>query len=764
MNQRGIFIRAALTLCALTAVGSPPSRADEPRYSIEEITPIAGVSATVSRLNGLGQVAGEVGVPVDPVAGTVVAKAFVYHRGEYQLLGRHPDSMNVASHIGDLNDAGQVLVVEETYDPVTGAYVGTEYLLYDGGVHTTITGMDVLNDLGDGGHVVGSAVDPARPADAPIAAVWLRGTLDLGVGIQLRALGAVRSVAAYVNGKGEVIGSWEDQSQKGHLFSFVGGVIREPKFSDFMGAEDLHSIPINDQGMVAGTWRDSANRLHIGFDWLGMNIDAASELRPGIPVSLNRGLNEQNDLFGTAAVTALGYDIGYVYRYADQQIHDVGSLGGSTCLHGINDHGDVVGHSTWAGNVGYNSEWGPGPNIVSSADGHLLDLNTAIPADSAFLLSEWGGHINNLDQVMLEQAINKVDGRLAAVILTPLPRAAIALAGTEAGGWYSSNVAVTFTANDPVNGIREIRYSIDGAAEAVVAGATATVQIKTTGTHRIRARGVDLQGRVGPAETRTVSIRKSGVVITDLTLPIGTTGVAYSSALSAVGGTAPYRFTLVAGVLPAGLALATDGTLSGTPSAPEQAQLRIQVTDARGVASSAWLDLETVEPLVAGVPTPVPNGSGYGLYASGGKAPYTWTVDPATPLPEGTVLAYATFGGTGIGSAPVADITFVVTDALGASTTTSLTIPLQTRPMLLGPALQTFPVGVPIYVPLQATGGVGGYTWIFEVGEVLPGVYGTWSGELWGTPTTPGTYTFSPYVVDAANVASDPYTFTVVIE
>jgi hypothetical protein len=758
-------IRFALALCALAAGWSPPSRAAEPRYSIEEVAPIAGVTAGVSRLNALGQVVGDVVLPPDAISGVAPNKAFVYFGGEYRLLGRQVDSAYATSYVGDLNDAGQIVLLEQTYDPISMQLVGSEYLLYDGGSYSTISGMDPVNDLGNGGHVAGSSVDPADPLRHPIAAVWYQGGVDVSVGLQLRALGAVSSTALYVNVKGEIIGTWTDTYERPHLFTYVGGVLREPKLDAFMDSEDLHSNPINDSGMVAGTWRDTAGRLHIGYDWLGMQIDAGTELRAGISVSLNRGLNAQNDIFGTANIPTLWYDTGYVFRYADQRFHDVGSLGGSTCLHGINDYGDVVGHSTWAGNVGYNGEWGPGPNIVSFADGEILDLNSAVPADSAWLLSEWGGHINNLGQIMLEQAISKADGRLAPVILTPLPRAEVALAGTDAGGgWYLGNVTVTFSANDPVNGIREVRYSVDGAPDVAVVGATATLQLKESGTHVVRARGVDLLGRVGPAATRTVSIKKGGVVITDLTLPFGTTAVAYSRKLSATGGALPYRFALVAGTLPAGLALSADGTISGLPSALAQAEFQIEVRDAKGVSSRSWLGLETVDPLVAAVPALVPNGSGYGLYATGGKAPYDWTVDPATPLPENTVLAYATFGGVGIGSAPTADIAFIVTDANGVSATTSLTIPLQTRPAITGPALQTFPVGVPQYTLLQATGGVGGYTWIFEIGEVLPGVYGTWSGELWGTPTTPGTYTFSAYVVDASNVASAPYTFTVVIE
>src|SRR5437867_8771732 len=49
-------------------------------------------------------------------------------------------------------------------------------------------------------------------------------------------------------------------------------------------------------------------------------------------------------------------------------------------------------------------------------------------------------------------------------------------------------------------------------------------------------------------------------------LPTGVVGVPYSGAMVATGGTAPYKFVLSDGSLPAGLALnSTTGTITGTP-------------------------------------------------------------------------------------------------------------------------------------------------------------------------------------------------------
>ena len=88
--------------------------------------------------------------------------------------------------------------------------------------------------------------------------------------------------------------------------------------------------------------------------------------------------------------------------------------------------------------------------------------------------------------------------------------------------------------------------------------------------------------------------------ITTSALLAGRVGVEYAQTLAAAGGTSPYTFSLTTGTLPAGLALATTGALSGTPttSGIGTAALTFTVTDHVGatalkslpitVAAGAW--------------------------------------------------------------------------------------------------------------------------------------------------------------------------------
>src|SRR5690606_32925542 len=72
------------------------------------------------------------------------------------------------------------------------------------------------------------------------------------------------------------------------------------------------------------------------------------------------------------------------------------------------------------------------------------------------------------------------------------------------------------------------------------------------------------------------------ISFTPSTLADGTTGQAYAQALTASGGTAAYGYSLTAGALPPGIALAAGGALSGTPTAAGTFGFTITVTDANG--------------------------------------------------------------------------------------------------------------------------------------------------------------------------------------
>lgn len=87
---------------------------------------------------------------------------------------------------------------------------------------------------------------------------------------------------------------------------------------------------------------------------------------------------------------------------------------------------------------------------------------------------------------------------------------------------------------------------------------------------------------VNPDATLNVVIEIAPPVqISTTTLPGGSVGSTYGATVAAVGGQPAYSFTLVGpGALPAGLTLATNGTISGTPTGPTGIySFTVQVTD-----------------------------------------------------------------------------------------------------------------------------------------------------------------------------------------
>ena len=148
--------------------------------------------------------------------------------------------------------------------------------------------------------------------------------------------------------------------------------------------------------------------------------------------------------------------------------------------------------------------------------------------------------------------------------------------------------------------------------------------------------------------TRTLTINAALTIDsgppTGLPLPAGTVGQPYHALLSASGATGPgtYRWSMVGNLPPApGLQpLTSSGVISGTPTVPGSFTRTYLVQSGNGVAVTKSLTLTVNAALSLDTDNrtlPLPpayENQPYGptsVTASGGTAPYTWSVTPTLP-------------------------------------------------------------------------------------------------------------------------------------
>jgi hypothetical protein len=249
-------------------------------------------------------------------------------------------------------------------------------------------------------------------------------------------------------------------------------------------------------------------------------------------------------------------------------------------------------------------------------------------------------------------------------------------------------------------------------------------------------------------------------------------GVPFAESVSASGGTTPYNYAVTAGTLPAGLVLdALTGAITGTPTGSGAYSFTITATDAvtasasvpySGTVTSPTITVSpsTLSAMVVGVPFTE------SVSASGGTAPYTYTVTAGT-LPAGLTLnpSSGLISGTPTTSGAYS-FTITATDAFSSTgsqpysgTVTSPTITVS--PSTLG----SMGVGVPFSQSVSASGGTAPYTYAVTAGALPAGLtLNPTTGLISGTPTTSGAYSFTITATDAfSSTGSQPYTGTVIL-
>ncbi|MGZ4314382.1 MAG: Ig domain-containing protein [Gaiellaceae bacterium] len=233
----------------------------------------------------------------------------------------------------------------------------------------------------------------------------------------------------------------------------------------------------------------------------------------------------------------------------------------------------------------------------------------------------------------------------------------------------------------------------------------------------------------------------------------------YSFQLSADGGGSQV-WSVKSGSLPAGMGLASNGVISGTPTATGDFTFVVQVSDGSRSDSETYtltvvqrLKITAVSPAgEVGVPFAV------GLKSTGGRPANTWSVIQGT-LPNGLTLNPATGEITGTPAGPgTYPLKVQVTDSLGLTDTVDVPLKVAARLAVVKKPLRALKVGSPYTAKLAARGGVSPLKWNVLGGKpgFLPaGIkFNSRTGVFSGTPTKAGIYRLRIQAVDKLRVKS----------
>lgn len=243
----------------------------------------------------------------------------------------------------------------------------------------------------------------------------------------------------------------------------------------------------------------------------------------------------------------------------------------------------------------------------------------------------------------------------------------------------------------------------------------------------------------------------------------------YSVQLVAAGGIPPYEWAL-GSPGPAGISVASDGTLGGEPQLVGPATFTVVVRDQIGQRASGQLSLDVVDPTASiTITTPaVPSGVANEAYqtafsASGGEQPYTWGLEGA--LPPGLVfeprIAQLTGTPTVAGEYP---IQVEVRDAMGLLDRNAYILEVYEEGVLrivTGSNDETQLPQATLDAPYLDEDGEAvrlvaeppeGVRWMLANGVLPPGLtLQAQSGLIAGTPSQAGAFAFTVLAINEAN-------------
>ncbi len=270
---------------------------------------------------------------------------------------------------------------------------------------------------------------------------------------------------------------------------------------------------------------------------------------------------------------------------------------------------------------------------------------------------------------------------------------------------------------------------------------------------------VQVTGGDDVSTQQTFTIDAPPTIATASPLPSGTVGVLYATQiLTATGGATPYVWALASGSLPPGMNLNTNGYIYGTPTVAVNAVFVVRATSKSGLSSTKSLIL-TVISIIAS-PGQMPAGTVGAAYsqtltASGGTAPYFWTVTSGGLPPGWNLSGEGVLTGTP-GDETTIRFTAQATDQNGLSTTKTFTLTVKPAAptIVTGAVLPSGTVGTAYNQTLAVSGGTTPYSWTVMSGGPPSGLSLGGNGVIAGVPETETTTRFTAQVTGSNGLSA----------
>ena len=222
----------------------------------------------------------------------------------------------------------------------------------------------------------------------------------------------------------------------------------------------------------------------------------------------------------------------------------------------------------------------------------------------------------------------------------------------------------------------------------------------------------------------------------------------------------PYTLTIPANTLPAGLSFnATTGTISGTPTAVGTSNFTLSVADGESpqATTTQSYTIQIVSSLLTITAAALPQAGvsqpfAQQFAATGGVAPYTWTVTAGT-LPQGLQLStQGLLSGTPVqfGAGNRFTIQVADTETPPQTATATFTLSVQNTLEITSTTLPAAIVGIQYSAPVAATGGLPPYKWTAGANLDKLGLsIDPNTGVISGIPLVAGAYTGGVSITDS---------------